>query len=136
MLAYLEMSKCIQSMDVAATSTVPAHAKCAEKNVTKNSKAKAIIGLSIETSIYVHVSNCDTALSMWKTLMKLYEDTGLTRKIGLLRSLIQCRLDESSDMQEYIDKIMSIYHAIEEKMLHVRFRIIPIVVHKKRQVAI
>lgn len=98
-----ELSKCIQTADVAATSTVPAHTTCAESNTTKVSKAKAIIELTIED----HVSKCETALTMWETLHSLYEDTGLTRKIGLLRSLIQCRLDECSSMQDFIDKIKS-----------------------------
>lgn len=66
-----------------------------------------MIVMTIETKIYIHVDKCNDSLSMWETLCKLYEDTGLSRKIGLLRTLIQCRLDESSDMQAYIDSFLS-----------------------------
>lgn len=53
-----------------------------------------MIALAIEQGIYVYINECKDALEVWKTLQKLYEDTGLTRKIGLLRSLIQeCRLE-------------------------------------------
>lgn len=107
LLAFNGLSKCIQTVAVAATATTEATTTCAEANAEKLGKAKAIIALSVEQSIYVHISKCNDALTMWKTLQKLYEDNGLSRKIGLLRNLIQCRLEDCDDMQDFIDKIMS-----------------------------
>lgn len=37
----------------------------------------------------------------------MYEDEGLSRKIGLLRNLISTRLENCDNMQSYIDSIMS-----------------------------
>lgn len=55
----------------------------------------------------MHVEKCETAKEVWNTLKKMFEDKGTTRKVALLRSLIQSRLDEHANMQEYIDKIVS-----------------------------
>lgn len=107
LLAYNGLSKCIETVDVEATTNAAATVRCAETDASKRAKAKAIIILAIEQSIYVHINKCNDAVSVWTTLQKLYEDTGLSRKIGLLRSLIQCRLEDCNDMQDFIDKIMS-----------------------------
>lgn len=53
------------------------------------------------------MSKCETALDTWECLQKMYEEKGLSRKIALLRNLIQTRLEESDGMKEYIDKIMT-----------------------------
>lgn len=70
-------------------------------------KAKNILSLSVESSIFVHIQNAKTASEIWKTFKRLYEDKGLSRKIGLLRHLISVRLDDCSSMQDYVDKIVS-----------------------------
>lgn len=63
--------------------------------------------LSVETHIFAHIQNANTAFQIWTILKSLYEDKGLTRKIGLLRTLISVRLDDCDNMQEYIDQIVS-----------------------------
>lgn len=76
---------------------------------TDNSKlvnCKAILSLSVDTHIYVHIQKFNTASDIWKALKNLYEDKGLTRKIGLLRSLISTRLEECDNMQQYVDNVV------------------------------
>jgi gag-polypeptide of LTR copia-type len=60
----------------------------AETDASKLKKAKAKIILSIESTLYVHIQNCTTAVEIWLKLKTMYEDTGLSRRIGLLRTLI------------------------------------------------
>lgn len=69
-------------------------------------QAKAYLALSVDTSIYVHIQNCDAALGIWNKLHKLYEDKGLYRKIALLSNLLSNKLNENDGMQEYVDKIV------------------------------
>lgn len=83
----------------------------------KLKKSKNILSLSVETSIYVHIQNAVSALDIWQTLQRLYEDKGLSRKIGLLRSLISIRLEESANMQEYVDNIVNIVHLTNFRVL-------------------
>lgn len=56
--------------------------------------------------------NSTTALAVWKTFKDLYEDKGLTRKIGLLRSLINTKLSESDNMQNYLDTLLDHFNKI------------------------
>lgn len=78
-----------------------------ETDTKKLKKAKNILSLAVETQIFVHIQNSTTALEIWNTLKRLYEDKGLSRKIGLLRTLISIRLDECDGMQEYVNQIVN-----------------------------
>lgn len=78
----------------------------AETDATKLSASKAMLSLGVEPHIYVHIQGCSTAFEIWTTLKGLYEDKGLSRKIGLLRNLISTRLENSVSMQQYVDDIV------------------------------
>lgn len=111
-LALKEMSKCIMGREaVARTSTTEAVTadpnSPAETSASKLAGAKAYLVLHVETSIYVHIEKSATALDIWRTLKRMFEDKGLSRRIGLLRSLISTRLAETDGMQSYIDHIAS-----------------------------
>lgn len=73
----------------------------------KLAKAKGLLALSVETSVYAHISSATSALEIWNILKSLYEDRGLSRRITLLRELISIRLEESESMNDYISKIKS-----------------------------
>lgn len=75
--------------------------------VTTGRAAKAVLSLSVEKKIFVHIQGCTSARKIWTTLQGLYEDKGLSRKIGLLRNLISTRLDTSENMQSYVDSIVT-----------------------------
>lgn len=91
-MAYKGLAGCIADP---VTVTAPEKLSC----------CKALLCLSVEPSVYVHIQKCGSALEIWKKLKELYEDKGLTRKIGILRGLISTRLDDSDGMQNDIDKI-------------------------------
>lgn len=78
-----------------------------ETKEDKLRNCKALLCLSVDSSIYAHIIDCATAEEIWKKLKNLYEDKGLSRKIGLLRNLISTRLEDCSNMQEYTDKILN-----------------------------
>lgn len=73
-LAFKGFDKCIQRVVKEATDTTPATSICAEEDASKCVKAKSLIVLSIESSLYVHINKCETALEFWECLQKLYED--------------------------------------------------------------
>lgn len=95
----------------AATSTEAAVEYTADTAVEtdkgKLACAKAYLALGVDTSIYVHIQNCTTALDIWNCLHKLYEDKGLYRKIALLGNLLSNKLSDCDGMQDYVDKIVS-----------------------------
>lgn len=101
---YIEMKKlsnCLKPKDDAHPN------EPLEENADKLSTAKSIIALSVEPDLYVHIRGCKSALAIWKTLQNMFEDRGLLRKIGLLRSLISVRLENCDNMQKYITEITS-----------------------------
>lgn len=110
-LALKGLSDCIvRRSDEATTSNAAAEsAEGVAKELDENKlrSAKAILVLSVDTSIYVHINKCKTALGVWNCLHKIYEDRGLYRKIALLGNLLSNRLNESNGMQDYVDKIVS-----------------------------
>lgn len=60
----------------------------------------------MEKNIQTHIESCDTPIKVWDVLKSLYEDKGLSRKIGILRQMISTRLEDSDGMQGYIDTIV------------------------------
>lgn len=69
-------------------------------------KAKAKIVLSLDTSLFVHIREASTAKEVWDRLKELYENKGVTRKIGLLRALISLRLENCSSMGDYVNQVI------------------------------
>lgn len=90
-----------------------------ETDEPKINKAKAKLVLTLDPSLFVHVKEARTATEIWTILKGLYDDTGFTRKIGLLRTLISLRLESSDSMESYVN------HVIEtaQKLRRTGFRI-------------
>ncbi|KAF9789988.1 hypothetical protein SFRURICE_008144 [Spodoptera frugiperda] len=55
-----------------------------------------------------------SAHEAWKILQKAYEGRGLSRRLGLLRSLFSTKLSENSSMEVYLNKIKEISHQLHE----------------------
>lgn len=49
---------------------------------------------------------------MWDNLSAIFEDTGLTRKIGLIRTLVTTQLDSCDSMEDYVNKILTTAHKL------------------------
>lgn len=75
-------------------------------------KAKAKLILLIEPINYVHVQDAKTPSEVWKKLEEAFLDNGLTRRVGLLRSLITTKLSESNSVEEYVNSIVSTAHKL------------------------
>lgn len=74
-----------------------------EENVVK---AKAKLVLTLDASLYIHIKEAKTAQELWKKLKSMYADTGFTRKIGLLRTLISLRLENCESMESYVNQVI------------------------------
>lgn len=78
-----------------------------ETEAKKISKAKTKIILLIDPVNYIHVQGCTTAKEVWDSLEKTFEDSGLCRRVTLLRSLITTKLEDCGSMDAYVNQIMS-----------------------------
>jgi hypothetical protein len=75
-----------------------------EEKPEKLANCLAILTLNVDKKLYVHIRKCKTPKEVWETFKRLFEEKGLSRKIGLLKGLISTKLDTS--MQQYIDTLM------------------------------
>lgn len=69
-------------------------------------KALAKICLCVSTAAYPHVRTARTAREAWDNLSKAYEDRGLSRRLGLLRTLFSMKYSECVNMNSYLSKII------------------------------
>lgn len=69
-------------------------------------KAKAKLVMTIDPSLYAHIKTEKTVNELWKKLRQLFDDTGFTRKISLLRTLISIRLENSDSMTSYVSQVV------------------------------
>lgn len=94
----------LESMASAITAPLPASAT--EVQTTEDAKAKAKLVLTIDPSLYVHIKYANTTYELWSKLKNMFDDTGYTRKINLLRKLINIRLENCDSMTQYVTQII------------------------------
>lgn len=76
-----------------------------EKFFPKNSQSQSEV-LTIDSSLFLHIKEAKTAKELWDKLKTLYDDSGFSRKIGLLRSLISLRMESCDSMEAYINQVI------------------------------
>lgn len=81
-------------------------------NAAKVTKAKSKIILSVDPINYVHIQDCTTAKEVWEKLQVTFEDSGLTRKVSLLRALVSTQLDRCKNAEEYVNVIITTAHKL------------------------
>lgn len=68
-------------------------------------RGKAKIILSVDLINHMHIQNRKTTNEAWDSLQTAFKDSGLTRILGLLRTLIMTQLDNFSGVAEDINNI-------------------------------
>lgn len=77
-----------------------------ETDAGKIAKAKAKLALAIDASIYVYIKQAKTAKEVWDKLKSLFDNSGFTRRINLLRKLISTRLEDCGSMSSYVNHMV------------------------------
>lgn len=72
----------------------------------EDAKTKAKLILTIDPSLYVHIRNTESSAALWNKLKTMFDDSGFSRKITLLRRLISIRLENCDSMAIYITQIV------------------------------
>lgn len=88
---------------------------CTQKSLADNASqadkdldllAWSELNLLLDESIYSYVADTNTAKKAWDALEGAFEDSGLSRKVELLKQLIQLKLSECSSMEEYVSRMV------------------------------
>lgn len=53
-----------------------------------------------------------TVKQVWDNLANAFEDSGLTRNVGLLKDLVNATLDTSSSTEDYVNTMMCSAHKL------------------------
>lgn len=77
-------------------------------------KSKSKLVLLIDPINFVHIQNCQTAQQIWDTLKDTFSDSGLLRRVGLIRTLISTKLTDCASVAEYVQIIMNTSHKLRE----------------------
>lgn len=76
--------------------------------VRKDQKALTKICLMVQPACYTHVMSAETAKEAWDSLRKTFDDSGLTNRVTLLRSLWNIRLENYNKMEDYVNDFMTV----------------------------
>uniref|UniRef100_A0A1I8NJG4 DUF4219 domain-containing protein n=1 Tax=Musca domestica TaxID=7370 RepID=A0A1I8NJG4_MUSDO len=77
-----------------------------EKDKENNEKALAEITLMVEPCNFAHIAKAKSAKKAWQALVSSYEDTGLTRKVELLKQLVQLKLSDCDNVDDYVNRML------------------------------
>lgn len=81
-------------------------------NRARDLKAKSKIILLVDSVNYVHIQEAKTAKEVWDNLTSAFDDSGLTRRVGLLRELCTTTLTECQNVEEYVSKVVTTAHKL------------------------
>lgn len=76
-----------------------------DKDKETDSKAWSEINLLVHEIVLSYIIDTSTAYEAWESLQTAFEDSGLCRKVELLKQLVQITLDECDSVESYINKI-------------------------------
>ncbi|KAL0891955.1 hypothetical protein ABMA27_015190 [Loxostege sticticalis] len=85
----------------------------------RDTKARSKIILLVDPVNYIHIQESSTAKEVWNNLSRAFDDSGLTRRVGLLRDLCNTTLAGCSNVEEYVSKIMTTAHKLRNIGFHV-----------------
>lgn len=71
-----------------------------------DTRARAKLILTIDASLFVHIKETKTTKELWTKLKALFDDSGFSRRITLLRHLISIRLETCENMTSYVTQIV------------------------------
>lgn len=105
--AALELSGLWGYVDGSSTETD------ATKKADGEMRAKAKLTLMVEPINYSHLQSAKTASEIWKNLETAFNDSGLMRRVGLLRTLINTRLENCASIEEFVNTVTTTAHKLK-----------------------
>ncbi|KAI8120544.1 hypothetical protein CVS40_8203 [Lucilia cuprina] len=77
------------------------------EDAVKETQARCRIILAIHKDLYVYVQEALTAKEIFEKLKNLFQDSGLDRRIGLLRKLCSIQMMECNSVAHYVSEVVS-----------------------------
>lgn len=90
-----------------------------QRRSQERNQGKTKLILLLDPINYVHVQNATSCKEVWQNLEQAFDDSGLYRRVALLRDLITTTLESTRNVDDYVNKIMSTAH----KLRNIKFNI-------------
>lgn len=87
--------------------------------VEKDLTAWAELNLLLEENLYSYIASTTTAKAAWDALEKSFEDTGLCRKVELLKQMVRLSLNGCDSIEDYVDKMVTISLKVQKAGLKI-----------------
>lgn len=71
----------------------------------ENELAWSELSLLLDESILSYIADTTTAKQAWEALEKAFEDSGLSRKVELLKQLVHLKLSDCESTEDYVNKM-------------------------------
>lgn len=81
-------------------------------------KAWSEINLLLDESIYSYIGDTTTAKTAWEALEQAFQDSGLCRKVGLLKELVQLQLVDCDSTEDYVNRMMTTAQKVKKTGLN------------------
>lgn len=75
--------------------------------IEKDLKALSELTLLLDENVYSYISDAATAKQAWIKLEKSFEDSGLSRKVELLKQLVKLSLEECESVEDYVSRMVT-----------------------------
>lgn len=85
------------------------HWKCfdgTEQDADKNFLAIQMLNLLLSSTLYTYTEKCTTAKDAWTSICAAFEDTGIGRRVDLLKQMVGLRQIDCSSIEEYVHKMV------------------------------
>lgn len=76
------------------------------EQVQEDLKAWSELNLLLDEGIYTYIADTTTAKAAWEALEKAFQDSGVCRKVGLLKQLVELKTEDCNSTEEYVSKMM------------------------------
>lgn len=81
--------------------------------------AWAELNLLLDETVYSHIANTNTAKAAWDALEKSFEDSGLCRKVELLKQMVRLTLNNCDSIEGYVTKMITISLKVKKAGLNI-----------------
>lgn len=98
--SYLVLKSVWKVVDKGLTS------EASEKDQENDERALALITLMVEPVIFSHIATAEKSKEAWDAIIKSFDDSGLTRKVDLLKQLVQLKLSDCESTQDYVNQMV------------------------------
>lgn len=93
----------------------PAEINELKKWMKRDSQATFEIVNTVDSSLLKRLLNCNTAAEHWFEILGMFEKKSNTRKVQLQHELLNCKLESSQNVLDYISDVSNIRASLETR---------------------